>query len=382
MFWAGNVTLGGMETIAGKDEWSIVVRLLPAGWQEQAREMKAFRRVRYTQTPEALLRLLLFHAVNAGGLRETVAQARVAGIATMSMVGLFKRLRTSGAWLGWIAAALCRGMREELRLPAGLRPRVIDSTTLQGPASQGTEWRLHYTLDLMTLACDWHALTDAHGAEALERAPVGAGDVLLADRNFLRPAGVRTVRRAGGHVLVRLRWCHPALLDRRGRKLAALTLARRLRGGAVGDWPAWLADPEGAPIAGRVVALKLPAPLARQAERRAARCAEKKSRKLDRRSLAAAHYLLLFTTLPAERLDAPGVLALYRFRWQIELAFKRHKQILRLGRLPHKDPRAAQAWILAKLVVALLLETLYRNAVALSPWGYRLEPRRPSEAAA
>jgi hypothetical protein len=371
-----------METIAGKDEWSIVVRLLPAGWQEQAREKQAFRRVRYTQTPEELLRLLLFHAVNHRGLRATVAQARVAGLATMSMVGLFKRLRSSGAWLGWIAAELCRGMREEVRLPAGVRPRVIDSTTLQGPGSQGTEWRLHYALDLRTCACDWHALTDAHGAEALERAPVVAGDVLLADRNFLRPAGVRAVQGAGGHVLVRLRWCHPALLDRRGRKLSALTLARRLRVGAVGDWPAWLADPEGAPIAGRVVALKLPAPLARQAERRAIRRADKKRRQVDPRSLEAAHYVLLFTTLPAPLLDAKGVLELYRFRWQIELVFKRHKQILRLGHLPHKDPRAAQAWILAKLVVALLLEILYRNAVAISPWGYSLEQARPSEAAA
>ena len=172
------------------------------------------------------------------------------------------------------------------------------------------------------------------------------------------------------------------MLDRHGRKVAALTLARRLRVGAVGDWPAWLRDPEGAPIAGRVVALKLPAPVARHAERRAARRAEKRRQRVDPRSLAAAHYVLLFTTLPARRLDAKGVLELYRFRWQIELAFKRHKQILKLGRLPHKDPLAAQAWILAKLVVALLLETLYRNAVAISPWGYCLAEARPSEAAA
>jgi hypothetical protein len=86
---------------------------------------------------------------------------------------------------------------------------------------------------------------------------------------------------------------------------------------------------------------------------------------------------MLFTTLPAAMLAAPAVLELYRFRWQIELAFKRLKQLLRLGRLPHKDPRAAQTWILAKLVVALLLETLYRNARAISPWGYRFQALTP-----
>lgn len=371
-----------MEPIASRDEWGVVEGLLPSGWIEQARTTGAFRRARYTQTPGEVLRLLLFHAVNDSGLRETVAQARVAGLATMSMVGLFKRLRASSAWLRWIAAHLCRRMREEVGLPPGLRPRAIDSTTIQGPASHGTDWRLHYTLDLMTLACDWHDLTDGRGAEALERAPVRAGDVLVADRNFLHPAGVRAAVAAGGHVLVRLRWRHPRLQDRHGRRVSALTRARRLRVGAVGDWPVWLVDPGHPSLPGRVVALKLPAPLARQAARRAARRAAKQQKRLDPRSLEAAHYVLLFTTLPPQLLGAAAVLQLYRFRWQIELAFKRHKQILKLGRLPHKDPRAAQSWILAKLVVALLLETLYRNAVAFSPWGFRLESASPSQAIA
>ena len=68
--------------------------------------------------------------------------------------------------------------------------------------------------------------------------------------------------------------------------------------------------------------------------------------------------------------SADDILELYRFRWQIELAFKRLKQLLALGQLPHKDPCAAKAWILAKLTVALLLETLYRNASSFSPWGF------------
>ena len=82
---------------------------------------------------------------------------------------------------------------------------------------------------------------------------------------------------------------------------------------------------------------------------------------------------MTFTTLPAERLSGEGILELYRYRWQVELAFKRLKQLLSLGRLPHKDPRAAEAWILAKLVIALLLETLYRNARSISPWGYNVQ---------
>ena len=80
-----------MRPSASDDEWKIIQSLLPASWEEAAKEQKAFRRVRYTSDAGSLLRLLLFHAVNDGGLRETVAQARASGIACMSQVALFKR---------------------------------------------------------------------------------------------------------------------------------------------------------------------------------------------------------------------------------------------------------------------------------------------------
>lgn len=128
---------------AAKDEWSVIESLLPPAWRDAAREQGAFRRARYTTDPASLLRLLLFHAVNDGGLRETVAQARASGFAKMSQVALLKRLRTSGKWLAWIGSGLCRGLRDEPRLPQGLRPRAVDSTTVQGPASSapGQAWR-------------------------------------------------------------------------------------------------------------------------------------------------------------------------------------------------------------------------------------------------
>jgi hypothetical protein len=310
--------------------------------------------------------------VNDGGLRETVAQARAAGIADMSQVALLKRLRTSGSWLAWLGAGLCRSLRDMARLPQGLRPRAIDSTTVQGPASKGTEWRVHYALDLVSLNCDWFELTDAHGGELIERTPMQPGDVLIGDRNYLRPVGVRAAVEAGAHVLLRLRWSHPRMSDEGGQAFHALQHARRLKVGEVGAWEVRLAVPNGESISGRVIATKLPAPLAAKAERRLTKTAQKKGKRSDPRSLEASHFVMLFTTLSEALIASADVLELYRFRWQIELAFKRMKQLLRFGRLPHKDPVAAKSWILAKLVIALLLETLYRNARASSPWGYTL----------
>lgn len=361
-----------MKQVAVVDEWGVIEKLLPVGWKEAARSQGAFRRARYLSDPSPLLRLLLFHAVNDGGLRETVAQARASKIVEMSQVALLKRLRTAGDWLAWIAGELSRNFRERPRVPRGLRLRAIDSTTVQGPASKGTEWRVHYTVDLLTLNCDWHEVTDARGGEHLSRAPVQAGDVLLGDRNFLHARATRAVVDAGGHVLIRLRWNHPPMLSEHRDEAVfhALPHARRLRVGQVGDWSVLLLAGAEAPISGRVVAIRLPRPVAARSERRVQRTAGRKAARLDPKSLEAAHFIMLFTTLPTKLLDARGILELYRYRWQIELTFKRLKQLLKLGRLPHQEARAARCWILAKLVVALLLETLYRNAMTFSPWGY------------
>src|SRR5688572_12895820 len=229
------VSLTGMRPPAS-DEWNVIETLLPSGWKEAAREQKAIQRARYLTEPAALLRLLLFHAVNDGGLRETVAQASASGIAKMSQVALLKRLRTSGLWLAWLGAELCRSLRESPRLPHGLRLRAIDSTTVQGPASKGTEWIVHYSLDLVTLNCDWFELTDAHGAELLERTPMQKGDVLLGDRNYLRPIGARAAVDAGAHILIRLRWSHSPMHDDQGREFHALDHAKKLKVGQVGEW--------------------------------------------------------------------------------------------------------------------------------------------------
>jgi IS4 transposase len=63
------------------------------------------------------------------------------------------------------------------------------------------------------------------------------------------------------------------------------------------------------------------------------------------------------------------VLEAYRYRWQIELVFKRLKQIVQLSHLPKRQDDSAQAWLYAKLFVALLTEKLLAHARAISPWG-------------
>src|SRR5208282_1557395 len=52
---------------------------------------------------------------------------------------------------------------------------------------------------------------------------------------------------------------------------------------------------------------------------------------------------------------ATDVLALYRLRWQIELAFKRLKSLAGLDLLPARSAALGRAWIAAKLIIATLI---------------------------
>jgi hypothetical protein len=86
--------------------------------------------------------------------------------------------------------------------------------------------------------------------------------------------------------------------------------------------------------------------------------------------LEAAEYVVVFTTLSAERLPAELVLEAYRFRWQIELAFKRMKGLLQLDEMAAQDDALCRSFLAVKLLATLLVEELSHPWVAFSPWGY------------
>ena len=364
------------ESALAKQDWAVVRSLLPDGWIEQARVSGAMRRARGIDGPEALLRILLLHLAAGYSLSETATRARAAGLGRLSAVALFKRVQAAEEWLRWLAAA----ERDLLVLDSPASPRrlrAVDATTVSEPGSTGTDWRVHYSISLTDLQCDHFELTDVKGGETWRRIPVSPGDVLLGDRAYGTPPGIAHVVSAQGDVLVRMSPRRLPLFDAGGKRIDVLKAARRLRVGQVLDLPTWVRSPAGQLIPGRLVALKRTAAATERARRKLERTAQRKGRKSSPESWEAARYLLLWTTLRPS-VKAKDVTEYYRWRWQIELGFKRMKSILGLGHLPKKDPASARAWLHGKLLTSLLVERLIQAARAISPWGYKLEePPKP-----
>jgi len=357
------------------DDFDYLVRLLPAGWEEQAKTLGALRRCRKIPDARTLLRVLLIHLAEGCSLRETAVRAAQGGVAEVSDVAIMDRLRQSAEWFRWMSGELMKTW--DIRPPAEVlgpnrRVRIVDGTRVKEPGPTGSSWCIHYSIDLPSLRCDELSVHDVHGnGETFARFSVRPGDLFLGDRVYGVRPGIFHVVHGGGDVLVRFAMSNLPLQTSNGRGFDLLRHLRTLQGTRMGDWPVCV-QWENEIIKGRVCALKKSRQATERAQQQIRRESQKSGSTPRPETLEAAAYLFVFTTVGQKALCATNVLEMYRGRWQIELVFKRLKSILALGHLRKTDPQAGLAWIEGKLFVAFLVESLIRYAETFFPWGYPL----------
>lgn len=363
------------------EDWEIIRGWLPEDLNQSAKEKGFLRRARGLQDAEKWLRLFLMHVAGGLSLQQTAVRAGELGMAEISSVALFKRLRNAEDWLRWLCGELLNEQRSRLGFGqwAWKRDvRVVDATDVQEPGSTGTKLRLHYCIHLPTLACEHYQLTDHHGGEKFGRFGFRAGQWVLADRGYSHRPGVAHVLGMKAEVILRWNAAIFPLEDAQGRPFDPLPWVRSLP----------LMEPAERELffqhGPRRFAVRLCARrksrLAAERSRRqkcdkARRCG---TRALDPASLELCGYMLVLTSIPQAELSCRQVLDLYRYRWQIELYFKRLKSLLDAGHVPKSDDASSKSWMQAKMLSALLLERILLEAGLFSPWGYRL-PGQPVE---
>lgn len=358
------------------EDWDLLVRQLPSGWENQAVLSGACERLRGFASVSHLLRTLLLHVGNGYSLRETAVRARASGLASISDVALLKRLKKSEHWLHGLCVSLLHESAWEMPAETrGFNIRALDGTLVKEPGRSGSLWRIHYSLRIPSLKCDHFELTPVRGAgtaERLGRFFAHSGDLVLADRGFCRSTGIAALDEQGAAVIVRLNTSTLPLYGSDGTRFSLLAELASLREtGQQKEWPVWIQSGQGK-IAGRLCAIRKSAEEAARSQRRIRRKAQQGGPKTKPETLEYAHYVLVFTTVPASRLSTAEVLEWYRTRWQIELAFKRLKTLAQLGALPKHTDESARSWLYGKLLVALLGQKLERLGRDISPWGYRI----------
>jgi hypothetical protein len=344
----------GGSLVAG--DWTYVKTLLPERLDESAQRLGALQRRRGVNSASALLRLLLAYSVGDLSLKDVAAWGKGLKISTLSTEALFYRVRGAEAWLAELLAEQLSAGLTPVR--SGHRLRIVDATVITGPASTGTDWRLHVLWDPQGARIAGITLDDDKVGENYGLHELGAGDVVIGDSGYAFSRSIDAAIQAHADVVVRIT---PATL----RLGSADKTAYNLQAQAAS------VPPTGA----KVWELLLPVAPEKTKSRKSWRLSDA-LRWHPVRIVAArtrsGEAIWVLTTLAEDQASAAEVLQLYRLRWQIELAFKRLKSLAWLDSLPTMKGPTARSWILGRLLMAVLAQRLADPQGSLSPWGYAL----------
>jgi hypothetical protein len=351
-------------------QWPYIQRLIgsPEEIEATAARTGAMTRRRGVANAVTLLRLAFMYAFCGSSLRQTAALAAANEIADISDVALLKRFRKCGPWIGeLLGRLLCK--HAVATLPEHeYRLRLVDATTVSRPGSKGTDWRIHLGFELATKSISEIELTDASGGETLRRFEFRKNDVVVGDAAYSRRAGLEFVVNAGAFFVVRMNRSNTPLEGAAGQQVEILDLLRGLPDATPTEFPLFCQLGHRR-MAVRLVAIRKSEAAAQKSRQKTLRERNKKGN-VDPRTLEAAGYIFVLTNLPPETLSTADVLEFYRFRWQIELAFKRLKSIMGLDVLPAKDPQLARMYLLTRLLGAVVIDDLTARYLSFSPWGY------------
>lgn len=345
---------------------------LPPETAQMAREFKAFGRAKKVKTPAQLLRVVFLYCGLDKSLRE-VAGTFTALYEAITDQAVAERLRACGPW---VQAMLRRmlALAQGDTLPAGRRFVVIDASSIQAPGATGPDHRLHIAMDLVSLQFLEVLVSDVHTGETLKHFTLGPNDVAVADRGYAQCQGMSAAVAQGADLIVRLNPFSVVLRDAAGAPVERCVTLKRQQTETLRTRAVTLCAAGGQhEVRGWVHAYRLNAEQANRARHKCRQGHKKGTPSAE--SLFLAGGVLVFTPLAPVVRSPQTIMALYRCRWQVELAIKRWKSVLDVDALRAKATSPlAEVWLHGKLLYALMLERRMRRQLGDS-WG-RLDRER------
>lgn len=342
-----------------------------------AEETGALLRHRGIKTTRGLLMLVLGYGVLDYSLRMLGIWATVLQITNISKTALLRRLQKCTGWLGKLIVIAMEQQKVYLPKGVSVRIKLLDATVVCQPGSKGTDWRLHFGFDVPAGCMDQIEVTNGKGAELARRFQCQPGEIWIGDRAYAIARSLAHFVFSGAWLVIRTGWNRISWEKANGTPFDIIDWLKKthLRPADPGlETQVWISSAQGR-FSLRLIAKAIPGEAAERARRHCRREAKKNHHTPDERSLLTAGFILLLTNLPASHYPLQCVLDLYRFRWQVELAFKRLKSLIHLDHLRAKDAELAQVYLSSKILGIILMERIQLMLIARYPQAFNSQER-------
>jgi hypothetical protein len=341
-----------------------LVKELPEGYEKACFEEKAIERKRGVSSPEDLMMLSLFHLLNGCSLAEMSEIARLTKLGSFSDVAFMKRFEKCCNWFKRIIVELAPHGVANYEKPHWMekyRAVAVDASDVVEKGRSGRTYRLHFAIDIFSMGSLQYKITTQEVGETLKNFEIEENYLVMADRVYATANGITHCIESGGDFIMRLRKNGLKLLCPNGGKIDLPQALRKLSDGEIADMDVCISGSGGSLIPLRICAKRKPPEAIAWTQKKLRRQESKKQSKIRPETKEFNEYFVLVTSLNSE-IPAGEILNAYRYRWQIEMYFKRLKSILDFGDLPKRRPGSVFAWLNGKLMVALLIESAIAKA--------------------
>ena len=344
-----------------------IIREMPNGYEEACFETGAIVRKRDIKNPDDLMMLDLFHLMTGCSLVEISTISALAEIGDISDVAFMKRFKNCNKWFEWIIDKVISDGLISYQLPdsiSGFRVLAIDASDVVEKGRSARTYRLHFALDIKKMTA---ALYNIVG-EKLSNFSLNKGDLVLADRAYGTATSIQHCNECGADYILRIRANGLSLCNENGDRI---NLYEHMADTEAGDYYCFAKTKENGLLPIRVCFKKKDPDALKRTQKGLHKRETKRQFVISDETKAFNEYIVVITSL-SDSVSASEVLDAYRYRWQVELYFKRLKSILNYGELPKKTEESIFAWLNGKLMIALLMEKIIGRA-SFSPTGESFE---------
>jgi len=360
------LSLSDEQTIEG------LLENLPLDYQQTAIESKAFLRARKIRSPMELMHLVMMYCGVDQVLREVAGNVTLLN-EKITDTAIQKRLRVCGPWLKMILEQMW--FSDVTKLPGALRFVLVDGSSLSVKGADGTSYRLHIAIDLVSLGIIHIEVTNKYVGESLAHYPFIEGDVVIVDRGYNQPQKIIDITDKGILIVLRLNPYSMRLFSVGGEhKIKMYDELKKAKTDNI-YIPVWVSNKDNDYVEAWVHARRLP--LEKRAEARRQCKKRSKTGRPKQETLLYAEWQMVLTTVPPSIFETEMIGALYALRWQIEVFIKRLKSLLDIDKLRCPEGSTLnEVWLYGKLLFTTLL--IKRTDKAFSIGG--MEPKKPRKA--